>query len=433
MRVEKCRTIGDAAKLGAHHERGVDYKGGSNPNIDHGRTEDNYYLVDKRRDGSVFGRVDRRIKEGHTAKNKDGTPKVIRDDAVPALDVFFGFSSDDSTGLRPKGEKLTLYFEKCLEWAKNRFGEANIISAVVHLDEETPHMHLLAVPIVAKTNEKGVVLDSRLNAKALIGEMGSLRKMQDSFFENVSGTKEFNLKRGEKVEITKRKHIPTSQLKARTAKEVEELQEKKNILGNENYILESKNENLKEENSNLEGKAENQKREIYLTESKLKNLNKELEKLKKEIERVHDIKSSRDAIDTTQAMRSWIDEKVRPLLMNPKGWNKDKVEMPLKMAQDLAENLYLRLSWEVDLTLDHDRMKQRLEAAEKHSADFDRLKQDGEALRKKYDSIVNEFVGFEKWIGKTRTDYKQHLAHQERQKELSKPKPTGPTGMSLTD
>ena len=75
----------------------------------------------------------------------------------------------------------------------------NIFSAVVHLDEKTPHMHLGVVPITK---------DGRLSAKEIIGNRVQLTKWQDDFFKHM--VKSFpDIERGESASRTGRKHIPT--------------------------------------------------------------------------------------------------------------------------------------------------------------------------------------------------------------------------------
>ena len=78
------------------------------------------------------------------------------------------------------------------------FGEENIISAVVHMDEKTPHMHICFVPITQ---------DGRLSSKKIIGGPQGLVKLQDMFYEHMSVYFP-ELKRGIPKYLTHRKHLP---------------------------------------------------------------------------------------------------------------------------------------------------------------------------------------------------------------------------------
>ena len=74
-----------------------------------------------------------------------------------------------------------------------------IFSAVVHLDEKTPHLHLCFVPLTD---------DNRLTAKEILGNRAKLSKWQDEFHEYMA---EFypDLERGTSATLTNRKHIPS--------------------------------------------------------------------------------------------------------------------------------------------------------------------------------------------------------------------------------
>ena len=78
-------------------------------------------------------------------------------------------------------------------------GRENIVSAVVHMDEKTPHLHLTFVPLTK---------DNRLCAKEIIGNRANLTKWQDDFHAYMV-EKYPDLERGESASRTGRKHIPT--------------------------------------------------------------------------------------------------------------------------------------------------------------------------------------------------------------------------------
>ena len=73
-----------------------------------------------------------------------------------------------------------------------------MISAVVHMDEKTPHMHLSFVPLTA---------DGRLSAKNIVGNKKKLTWWQDEFWKYMV-KKWPDLERGESASETGRTHIP---------------------------------------------------------------------------------------------------------------------------------------------------------------------------------------------------------------------------------
>ena len=96
-------------------------------------------------------------------------------------------------------EEKREYFERAVEFMKSEIGEDRIISAVVHMDEKTPHMHLAFCPI----NKEG-----KLSAKSILGNQKSLSEWQTRYYEFMH--ERWNeLERGQSAQVTKRKHIPT--------------------------------------------------------------------------------------------------------------------------------------------------------------------------------------------------------------------------------
>ena len=82
------------------------------------------------------------------------------------------------------------YFDECKKWLVDTFGEENLLQAVTHLDEETPHLHAILT----------TVKDNKFNYSGYINGRQDLRALQDSFFAQVE---HLGLERGEKVELTK--------------------------------------------------------------------------------------------------------------------------------------------------------------------------------------------------------------------------------------
>ena len=141
-RIAKMQGAANVAGLQIHNRREREHSN-SNPDIDFSRTGENYSLVETR--GKSFNVLaDERIKQGYT-----GT-KAIRKDAVRVVTSLF--TSDNAFFEGRPIEQQRKFFEDCLKWTQERFGAENIISAIVHMDEETPHLHVEFVPLTKKTN-----------------------------------------------------------------------------------------------------------------------------------------------------------------------------------------------------------------------------------------------------------------------------------------
>lgn len=93
-------------------------------------------------------------------------------------------------------EETKRYFETAYKFVcdyKN-LGEQYILSAKVHMDEETPHMHLVFIPVVHTQDKKGNDID-KIACSEFWKEKDSYRQLQDSFYKYVKANN-FNLERG---------------------------------------------------------------------------------------------------------------------------------------------------------------------------------------------------------------------------------------------
>ena len=91
-------------------------------------------------------------------------------------------------------------------------GKENILTAVVHLDEETPHMHLVYIPVVNAKDKKGNTI-RKISASEFWKGKDSYKKLQNHFYKYIT-EKGFNLERGK--ENKDREHISTDDMKKLT-------------------------------------------------------------------------------------------------------------------------------------------------------------------------------------------------------------------------
>lgn len=120
-------------------------------------------------------------------------------------------------------EQVQRYFQRALDFLEREVGKDNIFSAVVHMDERNPHMHLCFVPLTR---------DNRLSAKEVMGNRNKLIEWQDKFHDYMA--EEFpELERGQAAAVTKRKHIPTWLYKQahRLSEEMEQIRQEVQSIG----------------------------------------------------------------------------------------------------------------------------------------------------------------------------------------------------------
>lgn len=189
LRFEK-RTGGTIRAIESHHERLKDYYA-SNPDIDQQRVPLNYHL--HKPDATYYQEINRRI-EHAGCKVRSNSIKFV-DTLITSDNEFFQTGSEQE------------YFERAYDFMCEKVGKDNIISAVVHMDEKTPHMHLCFTPITT---------DNRLTAREILGNKAKMSKWQDEFHAHM--VKYFpQLQRGKTAADTGRNHIPVALFKKATA------------------------------------------------------------------------------------------------------------------------------------------------------------------------------------------------------------------------
>ena len=180
-----AKQKGGAGALEGHHERTKE-KYASNPDIDTAKSKNNFHIIQPVT--SYKRESDGRITAAGCKTRKDSVRFI--DTLITASPDFFK---------NKRREEIKAFFQTAVDFLSQKISKDNIFSAVVHMDEKTPHMHLCFTPITQ---------DGRLTAKEIIGNRVQLTKWQDDFFTHM--VKSFpNIERGESASITGRRHIPT--------------------------------------------------------------------------------------------------------------------------------------------------------------------------------------------------------------------------------
>ena len=191
-----------AKAMGAYRHNERKAKKHSNKNIDSSKTELNYYI--KKNELSYIKEFDR-IKEKYNLKGQ------IRSNSIIMCEMIF--TSDQKFFDEIGYQESKRYFQESYNFICNykNLGEENIISAVVHIDEDTPHMHLLFIPVVHTKDKQGNKIDKICSRDFWKGK-NSYRDLQNAYFKHIS-EKGFKLERGELVEITNREHFSIQEYK----------------------------------------------------------------------------------------------------------------------------------------------------------------------------------------------------------------------------
>ena len=176
----------EISNIEAHNERTKE-KYASNPDVDTNRSKNNFHIIQP---------TDKYRAMSEALIKQYDCPRV-RSDSVRIVETLITASPEFFKGKSPK--EIAAYFQRAADFLIDRVGRENIVSAMVHMDEKTPHLHLVFVPLTK---------DNRLCAKEIIGNRANLTKWQDDF--HACMVEQYpDLERGESASKTGRKHIPT--------------------------------------------------------------------------------------------------------------------------------------------------------------------------------------------------------------------------------
>lgn len=160
LRCAKIKTLGNMGASLQHT-----FRERETPNADPARRTDNTVLVGGTDSAAVLDAWRARA------------PEKIRANAVHGLEYFVGGSPEALKAMTR--DQQDAYFRDALDWIKQRQGAENVLSAVIHRDETTPHMTVMTIPL----DQQG-----KLNARALVGSRQQLSAMQTDFARAVGAT-----------------------------------------------------------------------------------------------------------------------------------------------------------------------------------------------------------------------------------------------------
>lgn len=165
--------------------------------------------------------------------------KTVRKNAVLAHEAIVTGSHEALMAMTKTEQNA--YFRDALKWLNKLHGGADrLISATIHFDEKTPHMHAIYVPLDEK---------NKLNSRAILGGHASrLSELQTAFADEVSA--KYGLERG--LKHSKARHTTVKQFGAMIERDLPRMQEQAARLSAE---IEQKQGLLAELNENLNSYA----------------------------------------------------------------------------------------------------------------------------------------------------------------------------------
>lgn len=310
---------GSTGGLQRHNEREPGQRH-SNKNIKPERTKDNIFL--KPKDDRTYGeRVDDRLEAGYR-----GT-KAVRKDAVKMVEATVQLGGDIT---KESEETQIEALKQAYEEIKEMYGEENIISAVIHVDETTPHLHCDFVPLTKRGN---------LSAKDVIGDKKKMRRTQEKFLEAMQERvprAKFARLEPEKAQFNGLDQKLYEKMTASIKEREDKLCDREDYIEDQEIKLENKEEQLNQLKETLEAKENEiraRERQVEKDEDGIVFDRDAVEaKEAKLAERVQELRGKEEAIAETA---SKLADKTREL--NAREEDLQTREEALKRAEGLAE------------------------------------------------------------------------------------------------
>ena len=264
FRSEPIMTTMDLSQIGSHNKREKKAYN-SNPDIDIERTKDNIELVplnEKYLKG--FDNLTKEYKKEHKERMK--TERKSRQKKYHEMlnssrncvadELLFTATHKFFDGMNK--EQIKEWADTCMEFVYKDLGytKEQVLHSVVHLDEETPHIHCVVVPLVNKLDNRTNTYRYTISKKQYIKDKFELSELQDKYHQRLT-EKGYDLERG--IKGSDNKNIDIKQYKKLTKKL--------------NHDLNMRNENFDNAMNEFEQKMKSSKNAIF---------DKEYVKVKKE-------------------------------------------------------------------------------------------------------------------------------------------------------
>lgn len=212
----------------------------TNPDIDHEQSINNIDLVPC--DSSYkekFNNITAQMRAEHEERMQH-----MRSDRVKTFEQYINgshnnvatemlFTSDEAFFKGMDREDIQKWAETSLDFVTKEIGipKSNIIHAVVHLDEKTPHMHVVAVPLIREYEKRAKAERWSIKQNKFIGNRKDLSRLQDKY-NDLMRTRGYDLERGQKG--TLKQHKETIEYKKeqlnKTSERLSKVEDDKELL-----------------------------------------------------------------------------------------------------------------------------------------------------------------------------------------------------------
>ena len=278
FRVEPINKLSDLAQIGSHNKREKKaYK--SNPDIDITKTKNNIDIIplsEKYIKG--FYNLTKEYKKEHDKRmetmrdDRKKTFKQMLDDSNNVVDDELLFTSDNDFFKGMSKKEIIKWADTCMDFVYNDLGykKEQILHATIHMDEKTPHLHCVVVPLIRKFDKRTNTEKWTISKKQYIRDKNHLSELQDKYYERLINNG-FKLERG--IKNSDNEHISVKEFKKIT-KKLDNRLEKQNYLMTRDY--EELEEKLKTSKPTITGKEVKIDKDTYDTLNRFMSTSKQV-------------------------------------------------------------------------------------------------------------------------------------------------------------
>lgn len=325
-------------KVAYHVEKGLDSSGGLGHHIDRTEGQEHTYPhadlsrvnlnrnfeLNKYCKMSLPDAVNERIKDGYNNKRK------IRTDAVKFLSHILSGTHEDMLSIFADEKKKEEWIKANYEFLKDQYGADNIVRFSLHLDEKTPHIHAITIPLTK---------EGKLSAKEVLGNRIDLQNKQTKYSEYM---KPFGLERGELGSTAKHESLDEyrrreSQIALKVNEPIE-IVEKKNIFSSsidKDATIDKLKEDIKTHRVLLE---DSKNKAIKMVDESVKGLLRAQKELKKDNQNLSEkLKESNEKLILFADKLLNYQELTNQIILNPKASVEQLLNVRLQHATEVIK------------------------------------------------------------------------------------------------
>ena len=220
-----------------------------------------------------------------------GLKRKIGNNQVRAIHINLSGSPEDMQFIQSEG-RIDEWCADNMKWLGDTFGKENIVSAVLHMDETTPHIHATLVPIVVGERRKAKAEKQSSKRKYRIKSTDTARLCADDIMTRVKlkeyqdtyaiAMQKYGLQRG--VDGSEARHTTTQEYyrelftqKDTIAGKVEYLKQEQEEVREKTWDLYDRKDEAREKFLAMDNYLEHKKAEILAVESQLKEMKTDLD------------------------------------------------------------------------------------------------------------------------------------------------------------